>query len=150
MYVAGDQWKICEVCGFKTRSSQTFRRWDGVYVCEADFETRHPQDFVRGRRDRISVPAPRPETIDNVIGPLTTTISAAAAASATTVSVESSVRFLAADHISIILNDGSAKRFIIMSIPSTSSIELTEPLGGAVSIGNAVTNFSAVSSADIG
>lgn len=68
-YVPGDFWRICDVCGFKTRSSLTFKRWDGQIVCEADYETRHPQDFVRGRRDRQSVPDPRPEASDVFIGP---------------------------------------------------------------------------------
>jgi hypothetical protein len=68
-YVRGDFWRICEVCGFKTRASQTTRRWDGLFVCFEDFETRHPQDFVRGRIDRQNVPNPRPEPPDVFIGP---------------------------------------------------------------------------------
>lgn len=60
-YVPGDFWRICQVCGFKYRSSETSRRWDGLFVCREDFEPRHPQDFVRGRVDRQNVPNPRPE-----------------------------------------------------------------------------------------
>jgi hypothetical protein len=67
-YVPGDHWKICEVCGFKYRASQTSRRWDGLFVCSEDFETRHPQDFVRGRLDHQNVPNPRPEPPLNFIG----------------------------------------------------------------------------------
>jgi hypothetical protein len=68
-YIPGDFWRICDVCGFKYRASQTAKRWDGQIVCREDFETRHPQDFVRGRRDRQSVPDPRPEVADVFIGP---------------------------------------------------------------------------------
>lgn len=68
-YVRGDFWRICEVCGFKYRASETSKRWDGLFVCREDFETRHPQDFVRGRTDRINVPNPRPEPPDVFIGP---------------------------------------------------------------------------------
>jgi hypothetical protein len=149
-YSPGDFWRICDRCGFQKRASQTFKTWDGLYVCEADFEPRHPQDFVRGRVDRQNVPDPRPEPLDNIIGPLQTAISAAATASATTVSVASSVRFGGGDHLGIMLDDGSVKTAIVQSVPSAISLELTAPLGGSVSIGNLVTNYSAVSVADIG
>lgn len=68
-YIRGDFWRICEVCGFKCRSSETSKRWDGLIVCREDFEPRHPQDFVRGRKDRQNVPDPRPEPTDVFIGP---------------------------------------------------------------------------------
>lgn len=68
-YIPGDFWRICEVCGFKYRASQTSKRWDGLIVCREDFEERHPQDFVRGRVDRQNVPNPRPESTDVFIGP---------------------------------------------------------------------------------
>lgn len=67
-YIPGDFWRCCDVCGFNYRASQTFKRWDGLWVCREDFETRHPQDFVRGRKDVQNVPSPRPET-DVFIGP---------------------------------------------------------------------------------
>ena len=68
-YIRGDFWRICDVCGFKCRSSETSKRWDGLIVCREDFETRHPQDFVRGRLDRQNVPDPRPEPADVFIDP---------------------------------------------------------------------------------
>lgn len=149
-YIPGDFWRICDRCGFSFRASQTFKTWDNLYVCAEDFETRHPQDFVRGRKDRQNVPNPRPEPIDALIGPLTTNISAAGISSDTTIHVDSSVRFLGLDTIGVIMDDGNTKRFTIGSIPSATSIALTSPLRGAVSIGNVVINYSAVSTPDIG
>jgi hypothetical protein len=63
-YVAGDFWRICDACGFQYRSSETRKRWDGAWVCIPDWESRHPQDHVRGRGDRQRVPEPRPEPAD--------------------------------------------------------------------------------------
>jgi hypothetical protein len=63
-YVPGDFWRVCDVCGFEYRASQTKKRWDGFMVCDADWEPRHPQDHVRGRKDRQRVPNPRPEPDD--------------------------------------------------------------------------------------
>lgn len=68
-YRHGDHYVICDVCGFKFYGSQTRKRWDGVRVCKADWEPRHPQDEVRGRRDRQSVPDARPESTDRFLDP---------------------------------------------------------------------------------
>jgi hypothetical protein len=149
-YVAGDFWRVCDRCGFDVRASQSFRTWDNLYVCEADFETRHPQDFVRGRLDRQNVPDPRPVPVDTFIGPLLTKISSAAVAGATTFSVDSSVRFLAADHIGVMMDNGSVEQHVILSIPSATSIEITTPLAGSAAVGNVVIDYSAVSAPDIG
>ena len=68
-YISGDFYRICDRCGFKFRASQTSRTWDGLFVCRADWETRHPQDFVKGRKDLQNVPNPRPEPVESFIGP---------------------------------------------------------------------------------
>lgn len=68
-YVAGDHWVICDVCGFQYRSSQTRMRWDNLRVCTKDWEPRHPQEYVRGKKDRIAVPNPRPQPPDVFIEP---------------------------------------------------------------------------------
>ena len=59
-YILG-QWNvICDVCSKKIKSGLAKQRWDGFIVCPEDFEFRHPQDFVRARQDKISVPFSRP------------------------------------------------------------------------------------------
>lgn len=41
-------WKVsCQVCGFWYPSSEIKKRWDGLLVCDKDFETRHPQTLLR-------------------------------------------------------------------------------------------------------
>lgn len=149
-YIAGDFWRICERCGFRKRASHTFKTWDGLYVCAEDFETRHPQDFVRGRRDNQNVPDPRPEAQDNIIGPLQTLIATAAATGATTLVLDSSVRFLASDKIGVILNNGSTERRVVATVPTSTSITLTSGISAGAAVGNIVINYSAVSEADIG
>ena len=59
-FVSGEHNFICDSCGKKLKSGQGRKRWDGFYVCQDDWEVRHPQDFVRARQDRISVPWTRP------------------------------------------------------------------------------------------
>ena len=47
---------ICDVCGLKYKNSDLKRRWDGAMVCNADWEPRHPQEFVRARPDAPQLP----------------------------------------------------------------------------------------------
>ena len=58
---SGDNWLDCEVCGLTILASDSKKRWDGVIVCPEDWEVRHPQDFVRARKDRQRPPISRSE-----------------------------------------------------------------------------------------
>lgn len=52
------QWKVaCDVCGWRFPSSQIRKRWDGQLVCDADFETDHPQKYIRAVTDPKPVPS---------------------------------------------------------------------------------------------
>ena len=152
MAYRADFWRVCQVCGFQYRSSQTRKRWDGLWTCLPDFEERHPQDFVRGRKDNENVPEPRPEPITTYVGPLSTTLSAAASAGATTLNVELSTRMIAADHIGVMLSSGDVHRAIINTIVSASQITLTSAtkLPGPASSGALLINYDAVAEAEIG
>lgn len=52
------RWNVlCDRCGFKYKNNQLRLEWTGLRVCSGMgtndcWEVRHPQDFVRGRRDR--------------------------------------------------------------------------------------------------
>lgn len=68
-YRPGDFLRVCDVCGSVYYASETRKRWDGLVVCDEDFETRNSQDFVRGVADRQRVPDPRPEAPDVFLEP---------------------------------------------------------------------------------
>jgi len=57
---SGDWDAVCDVCGFKYKASELKLRWDGLYVCQPDWEIRQPQDFVRGIPDQQTPPWTRP------------------------------------------------------------------------------------------
>lgn len=57
----GDYNAICDSCGRKFKASTMKKRWDGLFVCEQDYEIRHPQLSLRVRGDKIAVPIPRPD-----------------------------------------------------------------------------------------
>ena len=55
---------ICDVCGFRFKSDELKKRWDGLMTCSADWGLDHPQKFLRVREDRSSVPWVRDEPAD--------------------------------------------------------------------------------------
>ena len=66
-YVSGGWNVICDSCGKKIKASEAKQRWDGLIVCPEDFEMRQPQDFVKARQDKITVPFTRPRPTDDFI-----------------------------------------------------------------------------------
>lgn len=66
-YRKGDWKAVCDACGFDFYASELRLRWDGMRVCRDDWEPRHPQDFLRGRRDDQTVPWTRPPGTDQQI-----------------------------------------------------------------------------------
>lgn len=59
-FISGEFNVVCDVCSKKLKAHEAHHRWDGFIVCKDDLESRHPQDFVRAKQDKISVPFQRP------------------------------------------------------------------------------------------
>ena len=55
-YKQGTWNSVCAVCGFKMKADELIKRWDGNFVCKADWEPRHILDFFKTRPDHQSVP----------------------------------------------------------------------------------------------
>lgn len=73
-YNKGDWKTACDVCGRLFKASALRQRWDGFMVCSDDWETRHPQDFVRGVADIQAPRWTRPESADRFIISAPTTV----------------------------------------------------------------------------
>lgn len=149
-YVPGRFYRICDRTGFKVPASETVQQWNGLVVRKQSAEPRHPQQFVRGRADKQSVPLPRPRSIEEFVGTLNTTVTARAAAGATILDVDSSVRFAINDRLLVMLDNGEAFRTTVLGVPSMTQIELAGPLPWSTSPGNVITDLSAVAQAEIG
>ena len=63
-YKSTDWWVLCDVCNLKIKASKSKHRWDGLIVCDSCFEQRHPQDYIKVRQDKITVPFQRPRSTD--------------------------------------------------------------------------------------
>lgn len=66
-YRSGDWNAICDVCGFKFKNTALKKRWDGLMVCDEDWEQRHPQELIRPIADQNKLPWTRPEGSDQFI-----------------------------------------------------------------------------------
>lgn len=61
---------ICDVCGFRFRSDEVKKRWDGLITCEKDWEIKHPQLTIRVPKEDIAPPFTRPEPAEISVGPV--------------------------------------------------------------------------------
>lgn len=71
--ILGNWNALCDSCGRKFKATDLKKRWDGLVVCNEDWEQRHPQDLLRVQREQISVPwaRPYPATDTYVPNPMT-------------------------------------------------------------------------------
>jgi len=61
-------WKVvCDRCGFVFRSNELKKTWDGLMVCEQDWEPRHIADFIKSPNTAPPLPFTRPEPADTLI-----------------------------------------------------------------------------------
>lgn len=63
-YLPGAHSVLCDRTGFKVKSTQVRKQWDGLVVRSESWEPRHPQDLIRSVQDHQAVADPRPEDPD--------------------------------------------------------------------------------------
>lgn len=66
-WISGEWAAICDRCGFKFKSSELRRQWNGRMVCKDDFDLQHPQELLRTTPEKVDVPFTAPETTDTHI-----------------------------------------------------------------------------------
>jgi hypothetical protein len=59
-YRPGDWKAVCDLCGLDYMASELLEDYLGRRVCRKDFETRHPQEFVRPKIEKITPEWTRP------------------------------------------------------------------------------------------
>jgi len=62
--VLGQNNVLCDICGWKFKSNELKKTWDGYWACKRDWYPRHPQDFVKGVTDTQKTILDRPEATD--------------------------------------------------------------------------------------
>lgn len=69
LYRPGDHLAICDSCGLRFYGSELRKNYRGFMVCKDDYETRHPQESIKVKKERIKVDNPRPQTADRFLEP---------------------------------------------------------------------------------
>lgn len=60
VYIPGDWFLLCDICGFKKRRSECSKDWEGKMVCTATcLDERNPQETLKPRGEAQSVPDAR-------------------------------------------------------------------------------------------
>ena len=143
-YRPGDFYRICDRTGFKVRASETAKEWNGLIVRDQSYETRHPQDFVRGVYDKQNVPDPRPEPTGRSVGNPATSLASEGDPSDTIITVYSTEGMVAGDTLQIVTDSGLTSKVISSMGVGTATggfhITLTTTLNAEASVGNAVTD----------
>lgn len=156
-YIAGSFYRRDDRSGFKVRSFDMTKEWNGLWIRNDQWEKRQSQDFVRGQMDPQNVEEPRPTATPGVLGPLTTTTTAAAAAGTTSLTVELTTRMSTNDVVQVLVGGTLAPdaevqfQTTIASVVDATHLTLASPLPGPVSSGSLVTDITAsavVSAAD--
>jgi len=140
MYIPGDYYVICDRCGFKKRVSQTRKEWNGLLVCTDCWEPRHPQDFVKAKRDIQRVPIARPDKTTTL---RTTALSGTAAANAGSFDVADATNISDGTALGITLDNGDIQWTFASDDPSGSTVSVNDKLWSAASSGNTVYMSSA-------
>ena len=131
----GDYNAICDKCGMKRKASTLSRDWQGLRLCPQCFDTRNPQDFVRGVEDNQTVPWSRSD-IKQEQG--TTAVKVAGSKGDMTIDIDSITGLSDKDSIGIVVDNGSTDWQLINGTPAVNTVTLTNPLIYPAAVGNAV------------
>ncbi len=124
-YEHGAFYRVDDRSGFKVRAKETKKEWNGLIVRKSISEPRHPQDFVKGRRDDQTVREARSRSIDVFIGPISTLLTLAAAPGDTVITVEHTTGMANGNDVGVMLDDGTVHRTTINGTPTATTVTLT-------------------------
>jgi len=109
--------------------------WTGLWVCKRGcWEPRHPQDFVEGKEDIMTVPVARPD-VANAYG--STTLNGSLSQWATTATLTSVSGLSEGDALGIYMDNGATHWTFIDDLTG-SVVTMGSPIPWAATTGNAV------------
>ena len=144
-YKAGSWYRVDDRTGFPQRAERTRKEWTGAIVDEARWESRQPQDLVKGVPDIQAVPDPRPLGSNVYVGPISVPTTANAVVGQTAIQVQSIFGFYQGAKVGCMTDlDGGAVFFTTIAVPpSSTTLTLSDPLPGTMASGNLITLYQA-------
>jgi hypothetical protein len=143
-YKPGSFWRQDDQSGFTVRAENTRPEWQGLIVDRRFWEPRQPQDLVTGVPDNQAVYNARPLPPASFVGPVSTTLTAAAAIGDTVLAVDSVQSFGPGSLVGVMLDSGSYFNTTISNVAAPAgSIRISDALPRTAANGNTVTNYRA-------
>lgn len=143
-YRPGSFYRQDDQSGFTVRAENTRPEWMGLQVDERFWEPRQPQDFVSGVADDQTVPDARPLPSPTFVGPVVTTLTAAAAVGATVLAVDTTDGFNPGGAVGVMLDTGVVFNTTISNVAAPAgSIRISAGLPYTAASGNQITNYRA-------
>ena len=144
-YKPGSFYRTDDRTGFPQRAERTRMEWNGLIVDEARWESRQPQDLVKGVPDIQSVPDARPLGQNTYVGPISVQTTANAVIGQTSIPVQTIFGFYQGAKVGCMLDLDNGTVFFtrIASPPTGFNLVLADPLPGFMSSGNLITLYQA-------
>lgn len=138
----GSFYRQDDMSGLTVRAEDTALEWSGIIVDRKIWEPRQPQDLVTGVPDNQNVPDARPLPPPPFVGPVFTTLAAAAAVGATVLSVDSTQGLNPNAFVGVMLDSGVVFNTTVSPVAAPAgSVRISQPLPYTAASGNQVTNY---------
>ncbi len=141
----GSFYRVDDRSGFPQKAERTLKQWDNLIVDQSLYETRQPQDLVRGVKDKQSVEQPRPLAPNVFVGPIYVQISANAGIGATDIYVESLLGLKVNTTVGIMMDNGILFNALLQSIDAGGQfVAISQPLPYPAASGNLLIDYEVV------
>lgn len=141
-YRSGSFYRTDDRSGFVVRAEKTQQEWNGLIVDQKLWEIRQPQDLVKGVVDDQTVPNPRPIPPPIWDGPLYFQLTSNVAIGATFLPFQYIAGITAGDSIGVMLDTGAYFNTTVNGSPTSSGVNITNPMPGTAASGNLVIDYS--------
>lgn len=142
-YRPGSHWMADDRSGFSRRREDIKEEWNGLQVGTNLWETRQPQDFVKGVPDNQTVDVARPQPPAVFSGPISTTLSQAAAVGDTFLYLDAVNGFSDGDNIGLMMDSGVYFNTTVSGAPAADGIPIAASVPYPAAAGNTVTDYEA-------
>lgn len=139
----GSFYRVDDRTGFPQRAERTRKQWNNLIVDESVWESRQPQDLVKGVKDQQSVQDARPLSPAQFVGPIYTQLTATVAIGSIDIPVNSTAGLVVGDPFGVVLDTDGGIYFVTYIIEIDAGLVIiAAPLPGQASSGNLAVDYT--------
>ncbi len=137
----GSFYRVDDFTGFPTRAENTREVWNGAIVDRKRWESRQPQDLVKGRPDNQTVPKPRPLAPNQFVGPFNVPLNGNVGIGAMFIPLQSVAGISANDPVGIMMDNGELFFTTVFGAPISTGVTIAEPMPNTAASGNLFNDY---------